>query len=255
MAPRPAGRRPCIFCGAPTALTKEHFTPQWMHPLLPPLSDTHRVQMRTTDYGGATRRRLRQGGVRSIQMKCVCANCNGVWMSGLEEAARTAITRLVRGERHNIDAESLLLVQQWCAMKVFVADAEVPAASVATPQDREAFRATRTIPDYLRIRLGQTAGAGWASQFFRQTMSNSPNERPRFQVLVAGMGQLLVVATLDRTGGAVDLFAQTQLAVVLPSLNAEVAWPPNPLPLTDQDATAITTTLDQLKANLAGIIH
>jgi len=133
-----------------------------MHPLLPTVLDA-RYDRETIDkhpLNGETRagRKGAQGNVQTITIRAVCTGCNNGWMSKLEGAARPALTSLVLGQAVTLQAEQVAAVARWIALKCMVAEHASPGKALTPREDREALRASLTIPSYYRIYLAPYHG-------------------------------------------------------------------------------------------------
>lgn len=145
-------RRLCIFCGEGN-LSKEHFWPQWMEPLLP--SNTTLGEKVTLDHpiNGLTVKRdvSRPASMTTLKFRVVCNACNNGWMNRLETAARPHLTKMVDGKRFVMNDDEQLTVARWCAAKVMVAE-HAPEMVPMTPEvDRRAMMERLSIPNYYRI--------------------------------------------------------------------------------------------------------
>jgi hypothetical protein len=153
----PPTAKPCIFCPRPRG-SKEHFWPQWMHPILPPPTTEPRHNKLSHTFspfeGSATQgRENTQGALHTIRFRVVCGKCNNGWMNEIETEARPYLAQLIPGETTTLDRQALDAVARWITLKVIVAEHSSSDSAVTPRPLRMAFRNTRAIPDFIRIYL------------------------------------------------------------------------------------------------------
>jgi len=119
--------RQCVFCGG-TPLTREHVMPQWLTNVLP-----EQARFRGQDQQvilqppGSDRSRIMlphrevKEPFNGMTVKAVCKSCNGGWMSGLEEATRPLLSRLIRGEPELLNKEDAIAVASWTVKTALMA--------------------------------------------------------------------------------------------------------------------------------------
>lgn len=56
----------------------------------------------------------------NLVAKCVCADCNGGWMSDIEHDARPVLSSMIEGQRTALDAETQGLVAAWTGLKAIM---------------------------------------------------------------------------------------------------------------------------------------
>lgn len=178
---QPKRAAPCIFCDQPRG-SKEHFWPEWMHPLLPTLPDPRydRKVIDTHPVTGEQRsgRLGAQGGVETIKIRAVCTDCNNGWMNQLEAAARPALTPLIAGQAVSLEGAQVRDIARWIAMKCMVSEHGAPNRALTPRSDREAMRQSLTIPSYYRIYLAAYATQSIAYRRNSHLISLTPEMRP-----------------------------------------------------------------------------
>src|SRR5215207_4394777 len=158
---KPAGK--CIFCGQP-GLTKGHIWPEWFGTVLT-LNAPHHEQavgevhtfvprMRTPPV----HRRIRQGHAGSRKPRNTCAECNGSWMSRIEQAAIPVAAPLMRGDAVLLDTiGQRLLASLLCLITIRVEFTD--PATLATPkEERDWLRLRGEPPPNWKIWLARYAG-------------------------------------------------------------------------------------------------
>ena len=101
----------CFFCGAEGPLTQEHVLPDWLRHL---------------GFKGTGVRELvqdsdvpiiQQGGAFSKTLKIVCADCNNVWMSAMEDDAKPVLLAMFQaaatGKQTMLDSSAQLALARW----------------------------------------------------------------------------------------------------------------------------------------------
>src|SRR5438045_8454454 len=93
---KPPGR--CIFCGV-TGVTREHMWADWLRCYIPRRMREHSVAATiVSPWGHEERVSRRTGDPHSRRIKCVCGECNNVWMSQLQEATKPFLIQTLKGE-------------------------------------------------------------------------------------------------------------------------------------------------------------
>ena len=116
--------RGCIFCGkSPT--TREHLVPKWVSAVL---KQDHRgldprggveaeVLLRQTLIHRAT---WSNPNAIDFVANCVCASCNGGWMSVIENEAKLVLTPLIKGTWKTLDVPAQRTIANWLALKATI---------------------------------------------------------------------------------------------------------------------------------------
>ena len=92
----------CVFCGWEGTLTKEHAWPDWIRDVLPAghvkgHSQQHRVAATTGEVTAITPVLHEKAANRKVQVVCQ-RECNGGWMSDLENTAKPLLVPIILGE-------------------------------------------------------------------------------------------------------------------------------------------------------------
>ena len=117
----------CVFCGSPT-LTKEHVFSRWSHRLMPPRERGRASSFRAMQYAEHSESAVHKfpGAMRDWQIRCVCGGtqqtCNGGWMKHIEDAARPALARLIRGESTRLQVTEQRIVATWAVLKSMISE-------------------------------------------------------------------------------------------------------------------------------------
>lgn len=147
--------RSCIFCGALTGLSKEHFWPEWLAPHLPPaVPNSHISELHSAE--GKQRRSLerrseRPGGVHTKKIRAVCSTCNNGWMSALESKAKPVILSLINRSGVVVTESAAKDLALWITVKAIVGEHATSKAALTTEADRALVFKLQQVPSYFRI--------------------------------------------------------------------------------------------------------
>jgi hypothetical protein len=109
----------CVFCGWEGTLTKEHAWPSWIREVLPAgrvkgHSQQHRVAATTGEVTAITPVLREKAANRKVQVVCQ-RECNGGWMSALENTAKPLLVPMILGETPHLSAEDRTTISFWVA--------------------------------------------------------------------------------------------------------------------------------------------
>jgi len=203
--PRPAVVGPCYFCGEQKPLTREHVFPDWLRRVLPRLTGTSwqiLTSRREVSSQPLNESKRKDNGynIGSTQLKVVCVDCNGGWMSRLQEAAIPLLTPLINGEIHHIPVEHQVTIAQWVIMTVSMQQLTnpEPKSHIITSRERNNLRLAR-LGEAPMNHQGWTIGLahfmGTTPEFIaaRQQAFGYADESPRAQTSVIRLGDLCVM--------------------------------------------------------------
>jgi hypothetical protein len=111
--------RACIFCGK-TPTTREHIFPQWISRLLVRDPRGFPTDNRMIRRSGAGEHTWRTCNPIDFVAKCVCADCNGGWMSDIEQSAQPVLTSMILGQQIGLDLKTRDLLAAWIGLKAVV---------------------------------------------------------------------------------------------------------------------------------------
>ena len=145
--------RTCIFCGG-RGLTKEHIWPRWLHAYIPPELKEHAVRLEVNWPDRAeTSIVKRQGDTQSRTVRRVCVNCNGGWMSALQERAKPIIVPLLSACRGVLTRKQQTTLAAWAAMTTMTAEQIDERKMTVSQEDREYLMQHGEAPGHWRIWL------------------------------------------------------------------------------------------------------
>lgn len=143
----------CFFCGAEGPLTQEHVLPDWLRHL--GFKGTG-VRELVQDSDAPI---IQQGGAFSKKLKIVCADCNNVWMSAMEDDAKPVLISMFQaaatGKQTMLDASAQLALARW-AFKTAAVMTQLAAQTARTFPTAQAssFRSSDRIPENIQVWLG-----------------------------------------------------------------------------------------------------
>lgn len=145
----------CIFCGAQPPLSGEHIFGDWLRNL-----GNTGEGIREIIPGDGSDPIIQRGGMFSKKLKIVCADCNNVWMSQLEDAAKPVLLRMFglpflpyQQPQLVLDTSDQAALARW-AFKTAVVAAYVGRREVFPAPHREEFYSTRNPPQHVQIWTG-----------------------------------------------------------------------------------------------------
>jgi hypothetical protein len=144
----------CLFC-ANEANSKEHLWSDWILQRLG--TQPTRIKM-----GKAPAKNVPHS---VVEVRCVCAPCNGGWMSALESENIPIIGRLMENTATPLDAAHQTSLALWAVMKAMVLDA-VNAKNRGhffTQNECEALRLHRRIPGKTVVQIGAYVRKGYSA--------------------------------------------------------------------------------------------
>lgn len=113
----------CIFCGQRRPRAREDIISNWLSDELGGVGviETHHVAV----YEGRKPRawRTTSGSMATLKFPDVCVDCNGTWMSVLEEDTKPSILRLMNGEAHTVRYAERRRLAAWAQLKALTLDA------------------------------------------------------------------------------------------------------------------------------------
>lgn len=158
--------RTCVFCGG-TPLTREHVFPRWLAGVLPE-QDQWRAQdlvvvggesITSTDLP-ITTREMGQRFTDSTVAR-VCASCNHGWMNDLEEASRSVVTALIRGDKTSVSIEQAKSLAFWVAKTCVMAQLTHTESAATPPSDYHHMHRERTPPPAMKMWALNIDTADW----------------------------------------------------------------------------------------------
>jgi len=156
----------CIFCGN-TPTTAEHLIPVWAGDVLartkpPPSGPDKVIRAHHKRWSEGAEEDVRQEWFRKkdapeFVVKCVCAECNGGWMSDIESAAQPILTPMIEDQRVTLDTGDQEKVAKWLGLKAIVAQHALPPGQTV-PEWTNAFAIERSPPTSWQIRIARYQG-------------------------------------------------------------------------------------------------
>ena len=162
----------CIFCGR-SGVTKEHLFADWLKELFPRSpADTHTFgEVQFTPERTVTAKR-RQGHSGSKKIRKVCQQCNNGWVNHLDDAAKSVLVPMVRGETDSVTPAMQAALSTWLVKIAMVGDANRRARSKVTQAERDWLMRQKSPPPLWHVWLGRYGGDTWASLGIHQHGGN-----------------------------------------------------------------------------------
>lgn len=108
--------RKCIFCeGEP--VTREHLWPQWLAEVVPAdaaIECSHTWQRGTSEPTEFAQRPFQ------LTVRAVCENCNGGWMSAIENETKHLASGMIQGRARVLHKEGQRTLAVWAALKAMM---------------------------------------------------------------------------------------------------------------------------------------
>ncbi len=127
----------CVFCGWEGTLTKEHAWPDWIRDVLPAghvkgHSQQHRVAATTGEVTAITPVLHEKAANRKVQVVCQ-RECNGGWMSDLENTAKPLLVPIILGEAPHLSEQDQTTISLWAAKTAMMLQLMHPMAIRGIP--------------------------------------------------------------------------------------------------------------------------
>lgn len=237
------GLRKCIFCGKPGDISKEHVFGLWLREFFPRDKHTTHKSVYTAwlDESGshtpAEKRDRLQGHVGSKSLKVVCRQCNGGWLSQLEESVRPTLVPLITGERRNLTEIEQVLLATWATKIAMVAEHFRPIDDGILQDERTWLMNELTPPAKWFVWIAAYNGKEWGNLSIAQiraALNPTPVTRPSDaayygQVTTFGVGHVLFCVVsgsspdMETRFGGRDADGLLQICPVCPR---SILWPP-----------------------------
>ncbi|MDP1857209.1 MAG: hypothetical protein Q8K82_00980 [Gemmatimonadaceae bacterium] len=162
-----AAQRACVFCGHPN-VTNEHAFPLWLRKVV-----TDRPAQHTTVFldrhGELREHRQHAAAPFSITVSRVCQDeCNGGWMSRLEQDARPFLEPMLSGRGRVLHTEGQKLVATWAYKTALMLNFALPASSrAATAEECHFLYRHREPPPSARVFMFAYGPGAEASASYR----------------------------------------------------------------------------------------
>lgn len=140
-------------------MSREHVWGQWLKDFVRCDLKKHGIVLHELDRPGAaerTTRRIRAGDPIGSKVRVVCVECNTQWLSQIQDAAKSHMVPLIRGDRAAIGRQGLIKIATWAAMATMTGEFLIyDLRQVAvTASERKAFMGNRLPGDNWRIWIG-----------------------------------------------------------------------------------------------------
>jgi hypothetical protein len=191
-------------------------------------------------------------------------------MSQLEEAAKSLLTPLSKGDARNFSPAEQVTIARWFTLKMMVAEHDIHGVSVFSPLANQSFYAYRIIPMGLQIWLLRCGCWPWTSAYMRiaceAKLAQSPitpeqiaealgalDGPPNTQSVSLGFNELFIHANFTvHANLKLNLKDCERFGVrIWPPLPSDIHWPP-PLGLSLSAANSIASSLNRVPRVVGG---
>ncbi len=208
----------CIFCGGP-ANSKQHLLPNWLRRALP-VEEGDYVDVVGDSSKASWTGTQGTGGVNSQKMRGVCIDCNGGWMSNLEELTRPVMKRLaVGGEWWALSDDERRRLMVWAIMTTMVYDASHSPTSGIGQGEREAFRHAKDAMPGWHAWFGRRREAAHDRWMFHTAFHRARDGAITGRMTVFGLGRCVLQTFSGRLPKPIDSMWAAQ------RMRLRVLWP------------------------------
>jgi hypothetical protein len=254
---KPPLNRKCIFCDEPKKLTKEHLWSKWTRQLVSHDILKHEYADHVFKMDGVDRSVRTYGwDPRNSTIKSVCHECNNGWMSSLDDAGKSVLSLLIKGEAAFLDVDSQKLIATWVAMKTMVGEFFDPVKAAVPLSERQFLRDRRQPPDNWIIWIGNYTRDKWTGEWVHTAVGIDSAEGiarrdpkiPNTQTTTFVVGKLYAHVFSSEipdiiAGITLGKIGLEKLAQIWPARESFIGWPTNALSDVDADAIAISIFL------------
>lgn len=162
----------CIFCGNKNNLSKQHMWPNWLAKVLPRITTSHsntklNYFREAENIVVAPYFKKHQGHIGGKKLRIVCEDCNGGWMSKLEQKAKPILTAIFVDKNLIITIEDQFILCSWILMTAMVAEFS-DIETVSIPFKYRSMLIDGNIANDFKIWIGRYEGEGvaWEQRYF-----------------------------------------------------------------------------------------
>jgi hypothetical protein len=163
-------RKMCLFCDN-AANSKEDVLPVWIQERV-----KGKRPILVNGFSG-NRPIVMQGMQSNLRTACVCKDCNGGWMSRLEENARKILGPLMEDIHLVLNGDQQLLIAKWAVKTAMTAETfnRTTRRPFYTHDECARFRESWTFPYSMFVGLGRYGGTFDLGVFGIDEWDNEPN--------------------------------------------------------------------------------
>jgi hypothetical protein len=136
----------CAFCQS-KASTKEDFWPSWLQKTIPATDEERHTHLVRTERGDGlgkftsdTREKKKSGFAFRQTVKILCGQCNNVWGSGIQEAAKPVLQKMLNGSLTSLNASEMAALFRWAISFTMCHEFKSPETVCISQGTREEFR-------------------------------------------------------------------------------------------------------------------
>ncbi len=195
LKPKPAR---CVFCGD-DHLNFEHVLGKWSKPFIPRIRPNFK-QLRAIQHTTHSTFDVhhRAGDPDSMKVWCACIDCNGGWMSKLQNNMKPLGIKMATGKTTRLDGRDQLKAAAWAAMVAITSEYDY-FPDIAIAQDDRAFLRANLYPsNRFRIWLGHILPGTWNARLVRHPFGISYQTEPDHTVANTVRNTLLTTRVLGQ---------------------------------------------------------
>jgi len=113
----------CIFCDERKPRAREDVISEWMSDELNPTGTVYTDFITELPGVPLQRRSKKSGNLATLKLRDVCVDCNGGWMSRLENATKPILLPMLRGVAGPLNLSEQRQLAAWCQLKCLTLDA------------------------------------------------------------------------------------------------------------------------------------
>lgn len=185
-------------------MSKEHVWPDWLANYVPRES-THTIHRVSKNLGNqglpsavSTKpgKLNRPGDPKSQRLRMVCEDCNGGWMSRLQNSSKPLLIPLLHGEWPLLDQKAQKQIAAWVTMFVMVVEFADPITVGISQAERDELRRTSAPLRGWRVYIAPYKGLRNGSFWHRALLLIQPPNEPVVVSPAEGQSTVFVVGSV-----------------------------------------------------------
>lgn len=197
----------CAFCGE-SGVTKQHVWPDWLKKIVPREGESHWQYLTSINlsYPGTAivqpDFQQKRGPTGAMKIRNVCMQCNGGWMSKIEQDSKPIVTTLINLQEAQVDLPKQKLIAAWATLLSVMGEYTDLRTQSIPAEHRYFLKNSLQPPVGWRIWIGSYQGSQWKQRYrhhgfqcFSPTCTPAkPGFNTQFSTFVIG-GLLLHIAS------------------------------------------------------------
>lgn len=220
--------RECIFCGGNYPLTKEHVFAMWLSLMLTPPPGKRYYLDWETDI---EKRPRRYPVTVDLQVKQVCENCNGGWLSQIEQTVRRIIKRMQEGATV-LSQEEQLILATWATKTAITLQYTKRVPAVPVRRRKWLYEHQTPPPDtgvWMATYTGDRAIRGISQELFINQAETEATAHPNGQLVTFIIGSVMFIVITFYVKTTISIRypprLQEHLLAIWPATGSILPWP------------------------------